>query len=230
MIFVCNNRAMVSSPLLLPTTRVLLLRDVAVDRDGHPALRGVGAEAHAGRLLAVTGANGSGKSTLLAVAAGLLTPHRGTVELSPGIRIALVPQSTPLPAHLPLTVVDIVAMGTWRRLGAWRPTRRFDRDLVADAISTVGLSELARRPIGSLSGGQRQRAMLAQALVQHADLVLLDEPMAGLDSRSRAIIAEAITRLTASGSGVIAVTHDLSELTGVDDVLELQDGLVVSSE
>ena len=215
----------VSSPsLLLPTTRVLSLSDVDIDLDGHPALRGVDAEAHAGRLLAVTGANGSGKSTLLAVAAGLLTPHRGTVDLRPGIRAALVPQSTPLAAHLPLNVTDIVTMGTWGRLGAWRPARTTDRDLVRDAIATVGLSELSRRPIGTLSGGQRQRALLAQALVQRADLVLLDEPMAGLDARSRAIIAATIDQLTATGSAVIAVTHDVAEFTAVDDVLELQDG------
>lgn len=216
-----------SPPQLLPTTRVLSLSDIAVDLDGHPALRGVDAEAHAGRLLAVTGANGSGKSTLLAVAAGLLTPHRGIVDLRPGIRIALVPQSTPLAPHLPLSVTDIVTMGTWGRLGSWRPSRRADRDLVHEAIATVGLADLARRPIGTLSGGQRQRALLAQALVQRADLVLLDEPMAGLDSRSRQIIAATIEQLTATGSGVIAVTHDVDEFTTVDDVLELQDGRVL---
>lgn len=211
-------------PVLLPTTRVLSLRDVAVDLGGHPALRGVDAEVHAGRLLAVVGANGSGKSTLLAVAAGLTAPHRGTVDRRPGIRIALVPQSTPLAPHLPLSVTDIVTMGTWGRLGAWRPSRRADRDLVHEAIATVGLADLARRPIGTLSGGQRQRALLAQALVQRADLVLLDEPMAGLDSHSREIIATTIDRLTATGSGVVAVTHDVTEFTAVDDVLELQDG------
>jgi zinc/manganese transport system ATP-binding protein len=215
------------SSLLLPTTRVLSLRDIAVDLDGHPALRGVDAEAHAGRLLAVVGANGSGKSTLLAVAAGLLTPHRGTVDRRPELRIALVPQSTPLAPHLPLSVTDIATMGTWGLLGAWRPARRADRDRVIDAIATVGLSDLARRPIGTLSGGQRQRALLAQALVQRADLVLLDEPMAGLDARSRAIIAETIGQLTATGSGVIAVTHDITEFTTVDDVLTLQDGRAV---
>jgi zinc/manganese transport system ATP-binding protein len=216
-----------STSLLLPTTLVLSLRDIAIDLGGHPALRGVDVDVHAGRLLAVVGANGSGKSTLLAVAAGLASPHRGTVHRRAGIRIALVPQSTPLAPHLPLSVTDIVAMGTWGRLGPWRPSRRSDRDLVREAIATVGLADLSRRPIGSLSGGQRQRALLAQALVQRADLVLLDEPMAGLDSRSRAIIAETIAHLTATGSGVVAVTHDVAEFTAVDDVLELQDGHVL---
>lgn len=216
-----------SIPPLLPTTRVLSLRDIAIDLDGHPALRGVDAEVHAGRLLAVVGANGSGKSTLLMVAAGLAFPHRGTVERRAGIHIAFVPQSTPLAPHLPLSVTDIVTMGTWGRLGAWRPSRRSERDLVREAVATVGLSELSRRPIGSLSGGERQRALLAQALVQRADLVLLDEPMAGLDARSRAVVATTIDHLTATGSGVVAVTHDVAEFTAVDDVLELQDGLAL---
>lgn len=217
------------SPLPLPTTRLLSLCAIAADRDGHQALRGVDAEAHARRVLGVVGPNGSGKSTLLEVAAGLLTPHQGTVDRRPGLRIAFVPQSTPLAAHLPLSVTDIVTMGTWGRLGAWRPARRADRALVANAIDTVELNDLARRPIGTLSGGQRQRALLAQALVQRADLVLLDEPMAGLDSRSRSIIANTIDQLAESGSGVIAVTHDLTEFTSVDDVLELQDGRAVSA-
>jgi len=217
------NDVSLSLPLL-PTTRLLTLQDITVDLDGHPALRGVDAEAHAGHMLAVVGPNGSGKSTLLAVAAGLLTPDRGTVDLRPDLRIAFVPQSTPLPAHLPLSVADIVSMGTWGRLGAWRPSRRSDRALVAEALETVELSDLTRRPISTLSGGQRQRAFLAQALVQRADLVLLDEPMAGLDSRSRTIIARTIDQLTAAGAGVIAVTHDITEFTSVDDVLELQDG------
>ncbi|MFD5226270.1 zinc ABC transporter ATP-binding protein AztA [Microbacterium sp. NPDC058342] len=215
---------MTDSPLLLDTTRVLTVHDVHVVRDGHVALRGIDAVAHAGRLLAVVGANGSGKSTLLEVAAGLLVPSRGEVRRREGLRIAFVPQTTALPAHLPLTVTDIVAMGMWGRLGAWRRARRADRAAVADAVDAVGLRPHAARRIGALSGGQRQRALLAQALVQRADLVLLDEPMAGLDARSREIIAGTIGRLTADGAAVIVVTHDLGELHGADEVLTLHEG------
>lgn len=218
-----------SSPLLLPTTRVLSMRGIAVDHDGHPALRGIDVDAHAGRLLVVSGPNGSGKSTLLSVAAGLLAPRSGSIEVRPGTRIALMPQSTPLPAHLPLTVLDLVAMGTWSRLGWWRPARRADRTAVADAVETVGLTELSRRRIGALSGGQRQRAMLAQALVQRADLVLLDEPMAALDAQSRTIIADAVDQLAATGAAVVAVTHDPGEFRRIDDRLELEDGLVAET-
>lgn len=211
-------------PPPLDTTLVLALRDIHVIRDGHLALRGVDLDAHAGRLLAVVGPNGSGKSTLLDVAAGLVVPQQGTLRRREDLRIALVPQSTPIPAHLPLTVSDIVTMGSWGRLGLWRRARRTDRSAVADAIDAVELSDQAARRVGSLSGGQRQRALLAQALVQRADLVLLDEPMAGLDERSRVIVASAIERLTANGASVIAVTHDLGDFRSVDDVLRLQEG------
>ncbi|WP_309128195.1 zinc ABC transporter ATP-binding protein AztA [Microbacterium sp.] len=218
-----------TDPPLLDTTRVLTLRDIHVDREGHVALRGVDADAHAGRLLAVAGANGSGKSTLLDVAAGLLQPQRGTVRRRDDLRIALLPQTTALPPHLPLTVTDVVSMGTWARLGPWRRARRSDRAAVADAIDAVELRPHATRRIGALSGGQRQRALLAQALVQRADLVLLDEPMAGLDTRSRRIIADAVDRLTADGAAVIAVTHDLSEFRRADEVLTLHEGSVTRS-
>lgn len=220
---------MSSASLLLPTTRVLTLRGVAVDHDGHPALRGIDVDAHAGRLLVVSGPNGSGKSTLLSAAAGLVVPQTGSVEVRPGTRIALVPQSTPLPAHLPLTVHDLVAMGTWARLGSWRPARRADRSSVADAIETVGLAQLSRRRIGALSGGQRQRALLAQALVQRADLVLLDEPMAALDAHSRTIVADAVDLLASTGAAVVAVTHDPGEFRRIDDRLELDDGRVTET-
>lgn len=226
MIFICNTEDVSPASALLPTTLVLSLRGVDVIRNGHPALRGVDARAHAGRLLVVVGPNGSGKSTLLCVAAGLLPPDRGVVETRSHTRIALLPQSTALAAHLPLTVTDVVAMGSWARLGAWRPSRRADRHAVAEAIAAVELVDLARRPIGTLSGGQRQRALLAQVLVQRADLVLLDEPMAGLDARSREIIAASIARLTEAGAAVIAVTHDPAEFITIDDVLELNDGRV----
>ncbi|WP_429458051.1 zinc ABC transporter ATP-binding protein AztA [Microbacterium sp. ZKA21] len=220
---------MFSSSLLLPTTHMLSMRGVAVDHEGHPALRGIDVDAHAGRLLVVSGPNGSGKSTLLGAAAGLVVPQRGSVEVRPGTRIALVPQSTPLPPRLPLTVHDLVAMGTWGRLGSWRPARKADRAAMADAIETVGLTHLTRRRIGALSGGQRQRALLAQALVQRADLVLLDEPMAALDAHSRAIIADAVDLLASTGAAVVAVTHDPGEFRRIDDRLELEDGLVAAT-
>lgn len=222
MIFICNNERMTTPPLT--TTRVLSLREVRVARGDHTALRDVTATFYAGRLCAVVGPNGSGKSTLLDVAAGLREPQYGSVDRQRGIRIALLAQSTPLPAHLPLTVRDVVTMGTWARLGPWRRRRPADRQIVESALAALELTTLSRRPISALSGGQRQRALLAQALAQRADLVLLDEPMAALDTRSRQIIADTVHQLVASGTAVVAATHDPDEFTAVDDLIELREG------
>lgn len=223
-VFICDNGGMSS-----PSSPVVRLTDVRVDYDGHAALRGVDLAAHAGRLLAVVGSNGSGKSTLLSVAAGLTAPTSGRVERRPGTRIAFVPQTTADGARLPLTVADLVAMGRWRERGAFRPLRRVDREKVSAAIADVGLADHARRPLGVLSGGQRQRAFIAQALAQDADLLLLDEPMSGLDTASREAAASALATVAARGAAVIAVTHDLAELGRVDDVVLLVDGRIADA-
>jgi len=206
---------------------VVELRDATVAFDGHIALRGIDLDVVSGEVLAVVGANGSGKSTLVAVAAGLLSPTSGTLRREPGIRVGLVPQTSNDGARLPLTVSDLVAMGRWRERGAFLPLRRSDRACIADAIETVGLTSLARRPLGLLSGGQRQRAHIAQALAQEADLLLLDEPMSGLDAASREAVASALAVAARAGAAVVAVTHDLAELGEVDAICRLVDGRVV---
>ncbi len=205
---------------------VLALRGVRVAYDGHDALRGVDLDVSRGEMLGIVGANGSGKSTLLSVAAGLLAPTSGTAVRAAGARVGLVPQSTAADARLPLTVGDLVAMGRWRERGPFLPLRRVDRTRIAAAIEAVGLGGLDRRPLGTLSGGQRQRAHLAQALAQDADLLLLDEPMSGLDAASRDAVAAALAVIAAAGVAVVAVTHDLDELGAVDAVCRLEDGRV----
>ena len=224
-VFICNNERM---PEPTDVDQIVRLRDVRVEFDGHAALRGIDLSARAGELLAVVGANGSGKSTLLSVVAGLQQPTAGDASLRAGARVALVPQTTADGARLPLTVADLVAMGRWRERGAFRPLRRTDRVRIADAIAAVGLEAHAKRPLGVLSGGQRQRAFLGQALAQDADLLLLDEPMSGLDSASREAAASAIAAVAARGAAVIAVTHDLAELGAVDQVVHLADGRIVA--
>ena len=218
-----------STTPLVPGGSVVALREVTVAFDGHLALRGVDLDVTGGEVHAIVGANGSGKSTLIAVAAGLLSPTSGTVRPEPGIRVGLVPQTSNDGARLPLTVADLVAMGRWRERGPFLPLRRSDRARIAEAIDTVGLAPLARRPLGLLSGGQRQRAYIAQALAQEADLLLLDEPMSGLDAASRDAVASALAAVASTGTAVVAVTHDLAELGDVDAVCRLVNGRVVES-
>jgi zinc/manganese transport system ATP-binding protein len=206
---------------------LIRLQEVHVTIDGHAALRGVDLAVNAGRLLAVVGANGSGKSTLVSVLAGLRAPTAGSVQRHPAAAIALVPQHTADSARLPLTVTDLVTMGRWRVRGPFRPLRRADRELIAEAISAVGLSALASRPLGALSGGQRQRAFLGQALAQEADLLLLDEPTSGLDEEARRAAASALRVATGRGAAVVVVTHDIGELGAVEETVMLAEGRIV---
>jgi iron complex transport system ATP-binding protein len=187
---------------------------------------------------AVIGPNGSGKSTLLYLVAGLLDPDPGT-RLSvfgdpPGAhrrRVALVLQSTEVSARLPLTVRDAVAMGRYPGRGmfglAGRSRRRADRRHVDDAMERLDVTDLAGRQVDELSGGQRQRVFVAQGLAQAADILLLDEPVTGLDPVSRHTILEVVTAEAARGAAVVMTTHDLAEAAASDHVLLLSAGRVV---
>jgi manganese transport system ATP-binding protein len=112
----------------------------------------------------------------------------------------------------PLSVRQVVTMGRFGRLGITRRARASDREAVEDALARVQLSDLAERPIGALSGGQRTRALLARALAQDAELLLLDEPFAGVDQRSEALIAGLLTQLARDGRSIVVSTHDLTTL------------------
>jgi zinc/manganese transport system ATP-binding protein len=205
-----------------PVSPVVRAVGVHVDLGGRPVLRGVDLEALPGEVTAIVGPNGAGKSTLLSVLAGLVPPHAGTVEHADAASIAFVPQRTALSDRLPITVGELVAMGRWQHAGFWRPLSRADRVIVADALDTVGMAPLRRRPVPELSGGQRQRALIAQGLAQQARLLLLDEPMAALDASARDAVAEAISCATRAGSAVVAVTHDLDALPAAASLVRLE--------
>ncbi|MCB1018141.1 MAG: metal ABC transporter ATP-binding protein [Acidimicrobiales bacterium] len=185
-----------------------------------------------GASVSLIGPNGSGKSTLLNAVAGLHRPDAGSVRVfgaAPATvreRIAYVLQATTTGAHLPVTVREAVAMGRYAHLGALRRFRAEDRRLVDEALDRLELVDLVGRHLSELSGGQRQRVFVAQGLVQRADLLLLDEPLAGLDlasqRRIRAVVAEERDR----GCTVVTSTHDLGEAAGADHVVLLAGRLV----
>ncbi|WP_206737158.1 zinc ABC transporter ATP-binding protein AztA [Agromyces albus] len=208
-------------PAAAPASPAVRAAGVHVDLGGRPVLRGVDLVALPGEMTAIVGPNGAGKSTLLAVLAGLLQPHAGRVEHADAASIAFVPQRTALSDRLPITVGELVAMGRWQHAGFWRPLSRADRAIVADALDTVGMAPLHRRPVAELSGGQRQRALIAQGLAQQARLLLLDEPMASLDASARDAVADAISCATAAGTAVVAVTHDLDALPPAGSIVRL---------
>lgn len=162
-----------------------------------------------GALLAVVGPNGSGKSTLIKSIAGVLRPLDGRCRVTPGLRIAYLPQQSELDRSFPARVGDLVALGLWQRRGLLGRHRAEDRRAVTDALAAVGLDGFARRSIDSLSGGQLQRALFARVLVQDADLILLDEPFNAIDERTIRDLTRLIHRWRGEGRTIVTVVHDL---------------------
>lgn len=198
------------------------LRGVHVDFGARRALTGVDLDIAAGSLTVIAGPNGAGKSTLLEVIAGVRPPSAGTRAVTDAV--AFVPQRASIPDRLPVTVRDVVAVGTWGRLGRWRVRDAQARTAIEVALDRLEIASLADTPFAVLSGGQRQRALLAQGLARGADLLLLDEPTTGLDAASaeriRAILRSEIER----GVTVVCVSHDPAVLADADRVIPLAAG------
>jgi iron complex transport system ATP-binding protein len=188
-----------------------------------------------GRVTAIIGPNGSGKSTMLHAIAGLLRPATGRLAVwgsAPGdqrARIAYVLQSTKVNELMPVTVAEIVAMGRYSQRGWLSRLTRTDRSIVAEAMDRLEIADLAARHLNELSGGQRQRVFVAQGLAQQADLLLLDEPVTGLDLVSHERILTIVKEETTErGVTVVMTTHDLGEAAAADHLLLLA-GRVVAA-
>ena len=182
------------------------------------ALTGVDFELPAGSSLAVIGPNGSGKSTLLNAIAGINPPFAGTISWG-GEAPALVLQSTSVDRSLPITVRDTIGLGRYPRLGLLRRFNGNDGGAVAQAMAQLDITDLAGEQLHDLSGGQRQRVLVAQGLAQQSDLLLLDEPVTGLDVTSRGLILDVIHDEVTRGNSVIVTTHDLDDARICDQVL-----------
>lgn len=199
------------------------------------ALAGITTTIRAGAITGLVGVNGSGKSSLLSAVLERV-PHTGAVRIlgrSPrearrrGL-VASVPQAESVDWDFPVTVRDVVTTGRYGRMGVLRIAREPDRAAVRAALERLGLATLADRQIGELSGGQRKRAFVARALAQDAELLLLDEPFAGVDRTSEAAIVEVLREQRAAGRTVVIVHHDLSGVAElVDDVLLLRGGALL---
>ncbi|MBI5157768.1 MAG: metal ABC transporter ATP-binding protein [Acidimicrobiia bacterium] len=167
------------------------------------------------------GPNGSGKSTLLHAIAGLVTPFTGTLEIAGNHRIAYVLQATKVNEALPATVREVVAMGRYATTGPYRRLGAADRAAVDHAIERMGIESLAGRHLRELSGGQRQRVFVAQGIAQDHDILLLDEPLTGLDLPSAKAIDDVLHEEQAAGRTVVITSHDLNEAAAGDWVVLL---------
>jgi len=191
------------------------------------ALDGVSLRVPRGAMGAVVGPNGAGKSTLLKVLLGLDDGHEGDAYLlgRPALQarhlVGYVPQRSTVDWDFPATALDVVTMGLYRQLGPFRRAGRAARERARAALAEVGMEAFEDRQIGQLSGGQQQRVFLARALVQEAELYLLDEPFAGVDAASEAALVEVLRRLNAQGATVVAVHHDLTTLASYFDWIAL---------
>jgi zinc transport system ATP-binding protein len=191
-----------------------------------PVLLDISLEVRSGEFVALVGPNGSGKSTLLRLLLGTLEAGAGRVELlgkSPRDvddrwRVGYVPQRPSLMSEVPATVEEIVAAGRLQRRGWWRGVSPSDRDAVAHAIDSVGLGELATRPLHELSIGQQQRAFIARAFAGEPELLVLDEPIAGVDAESQRRFRDSLVHLIRHhGAGVLLVSHELAAVADVID-------------
>jgi manganese/zinc/iron transport system ATP- binding protein len=193
----------------------LEINDLTVSYKDKPVLWDIDLEIPQGALVGIVGPNGAGKTTLIKSILGLLKPVAGSakilgLEIDQGIKkIAYVPQRGSVDWDFPATVFDVVQMGTYGKLGWFRRPGAKEKKLTKDALEKVGMLELAHRQISQLSGGQQQRVFLARALVQHAEIYLMDEPFQGVDSTTEQSIVELLRELRNQGATALVVHHDL---------------------
>ncbi len=203
---------------------LLAAQNLRVNYGEVQALTGASLTLKAGEICGLVGMNGSGKSTLFKAIMGVV-PASGQVSiagLAPAAArrqglVSYVPQKEEIDFSFPLSVRDLVSQGRYGKLGITRRLRADDRQAVDQALARVGLTDLADRQIGQLSGGQRKRAFVARGLAQEAQLILLDEPFAGVDKSSENMLISLFKELRDAGAGILISTHDLANLADLAD-------------
>jgi zinc transport system ATP-binding protein len=204
--------------------------------EGVPVVVGLDLQIESGEVVGLLGPNGSGKSTLVRGLLGLAPLLGGSLRLF-GVerqrfrdwrRIGYVPQRQTVTGGVPSTVREVVTSGRLTRVRPFQPFRAADRAAVTRAIEAVGLADRAGAPIATLSGGQQRRALIARALASEPDLLVLDEPTAGVDATNQQAFAETLGALAAAGTTILLITHELGPAAPIiTRTLALRDGLVV---
>jgi len=209
------------------TSPAIKIENLTVSYGPRPALLDVSVTIERGRLVGVIGPNGAGKSTLIKAILGFLKRDFGRVEVmgmpaekARGI-VAYVPQRGAVDWDYPVTVRDVAMMGRYGNIPWWRDPGRDDRRIVREALEMVRMSEFSDRQIGQLSGGQQQRVFMARALAQATDVLLLDEPFAGVDAATEHAILDVLERAKTAGRTLVVVHHDLATAAEYFDTLML---------
>ncbi|MPY95609.1 MAG: ATP-binding cassette domain-containing protein [Acidimicrobiia bacterium] len=225
--------ALAPSVAAAPTPAIVVSGLTVAYRDT-PVLRDIDLTLPAGSLIAVVGPNGAGKSTLVKAIVDVVPRAAGTVEVfgqpyrQHRRRVGYVPQRTSVDWDFPTTVLDVVTMGTYGRLGWLRRPGRHERELARACLEQLGMAGFAGRQISELSGGQQQRVFLARALAQDAELYLMDEPFAGVDAVTETAIVELLRALRHEGRTVLCVHHDLESAPDYFDWVVMLNGRLVA--
>ena len=224
---------------MLVTAPVIALHGVAVGYGDRPVVEDVDLVVRTGDVVALVGANGSGKTTLVRGVLGLAPVLAGRVELlgHPAAsfrerwRIGYVPQRHTVGGGIPSSVQEVVASGRLARRRLFSPSTAADRKAVREALETVGLADRRSAPVATLSGGQQRRTLIARALAADPDVLIMDEPTAGVDAAGQETLARTLTRLVGQGLTLVVVTHEIEPLLGLlTRVVELREGRVVRDE
>lgn len=189
---------------------LITLDNLAVGYNRQPVLSGISFAIARGSFTALLGANGSGKSTLLKTLLGLLPPVAGKIQIASPVVFGYVPQALEFDPLYLLTGFEVALMGTYRRVGAGRFVPQGERDFVRECLRATGAEDFARRKFSELSGGQKQRILIARALATRPDVLILDEPTAGVDAAATHALLEFISQIHAGRNlTILLVTHDL---------------------
>lgn len=211
------------------------VKNLTVSYNNKPVLSSLDLNVPKGVLMAIVGPNGAGKSTLIKSILELIKPISGEVNFngkdykSERKNIAYVPQSESVDWNFPSDVLDVVLMGRYGKIGWIKRPSKMDKAKAIEAIKKVGMEEFSNRQIGMLSGGQRQRVFIARALVQEADIYLLDEPFQGVDVKTEKAIIELLKNLRENGKTVVVVHHDLQTVPEYFDYVTLLNGELIAS-
>ena len=206
------------------------IKNLTVAYGENIALEDLNLNIEVGSLMALVGPNGAGKSTLIKTILKFLKQITGEIKIN-AKTLAYVPQRNSVDWDFPTTLFDVVEMGCYGRVGLFKRVSKGEKQKVLKAIEQVGMLEFKDRQISELSGGQQQRAFIARALVQEADIYLMDEPFQGVDSTTEKSIVEILKQLKAEGKTIIVVHHDLQTVpTYFESVALINKAVIVSGK